>query len=621
MMKSRMTPTWDRLLDRRAFWLTVIGRLRPGITRAEAVTASNILYRQILAEEVKTLSDWSEAQRKRFTDKQLQLLAGAAGPSSFRESAKAPLIVLMAMVGLVLLIACANVANLLLAQASRRRKEIAVRLSIGAGRARLVRQLLIESAVLAGLGGAVGIVIGLWTSSVLVGAVPDPTARSVLSGGLDARVLVFALAACALTAVLTGLAPALQATRAELVPDLKEGSGTVAGGGHGRLRKGLVVAQVSLSLLLLIAAGLMSRSLANLKAVDLGFAPDRLLTFTVNPSLNGYAEERKQALFTEVRDALLALPDAKAVAFAEDPVLANSRSSSTIRVDGYQDRDGEDMNPQHNHVSPGFFATMGIPLLVGRDFEERDRAGAPRVAVVNQTFARHFFGEVNPVGRHFRFHRDEKTPIEIVGLVRDSKTADVKDSPRVIYLPFRQADRLTRMTYYLRARSDESDMAAAVRHAAARVDPAVPVYEMKTVWAQLDELVFPERLVAFLSGAFGVLATVLAALGLYGVMSLSVGQRSREMGVRIALGAAPGQIVGLVLADVARLCGLGLLIGLPAGLAAAHLLRAQLFGLSPNDPLTLGATVLVLAAAALLAGYLPAARAGRIDPVVTLRYE
>ncbi len=621
MMKARMTPTWDRLLDRRAFWLTVIGRLRPGVDRTQATAAANVLYRQVLEEEVKALDNWSDAQRKRFVDKKLALLPGAAGPSSFRESAKAPLVVLMCMVGLVLLIACANVANLLLAQAARRRKEIAVRLSIGAGRFRLVRQLLIESAVLAALGGAVGIVIGVWTSSVLVAAVPDATARSVLGAGLDPRVLAFSLAACALTALLTGLAPALQATRHEFVGDLKEGSGTVAGGGHGRLRKGLVVAQVSLSLLLLIGAGLMSRSLANLKSVDLGFAPERLLSFAVNPALNGYPEERKQALFSELRDALAALPEAQAVAFAEDPLLASSISRSTVRVDGYKDREGEDMSPQHNNISPGFFASMGIPLLAGRDFEDRDRPGAPSVAVVNQTFARYFFGNESPVGRHLRFRGDEKTPIEIVGLVRDSKTANVKDSPQVIYLPFRQAERLNRMTYYVRARSEEAAIGAAVRQAVARVDPSLPVFEMKTLWAQMDELVFPERLVAFLSGAFGVLATVLAALGLYGVMSLSVGQRSREMGVRMALGAAPGQILGLVLSEAARVCGLGLAIGLPAGLAAAHLLRSQLFGLAPHDPFTLLGTVTVLAVAALLAGYLPAARAARIDPVVTLRYE
>jgi predicted permease len=443
----------------------------------------------------------------------------------------------------------------------------------------------------------------------------------VLSTEIDPRVLGFSLLICALAALLTGLAPAFQATRPSLLPGLKEGAGAMGGTGPGLLRKGLVVAQVALSLLLLIGAGLMSRSLANLRAVDLGFAPERLLTFAVNPALNGYAEERKQALFEELRDALSALPEARAVAFSENPLIANSVNSWTVTVDGYTSKEGEDMNPHVDYVGPGYFATLGIPLLAGRDFDARDRSGAPQVAVVNETFARYFYGKENPVGRHFRFGRHEGEPVEIVGLVRDSKTANLRESPRFVYLPFRQAEHLERMTYFVRARGDEAALASGVRQAVARVDAALPVYEVKTMWAQIDETAFPERLVAFLSTSFGILATSLAALGLYGVMSLSVGQRSREMGVRMAMGASPRSILGLVLAEVARLCGIGLAVGLPAGLAAAHLLRSQLFGLSPYDPATLGVVVLVLAGAALAAGYGPAARAARIDPMVSLRCE
>jgi predicted permease len=620
-MKAQMTPTWDRLQDRRAFWLTVMARLKPGMTREQATAASNVLYRQILEEEVKALEGRPESLRKRFVEKRLELLPGSAGASGFREAAQAPLAILMGMVGLVLLIACANVANLLLAQASRRQKEIAVRLSIGASRTRLVRQLLVESLVLAVMGGLGGLLLGAWSSRLLVETVPDATARSVLSAEVDPRVLAFSGALCLLTALLTGLVPAIQATRPSLVPALKEGAAAVAGTGPGVLRKGLVVAQVSLSLLLLIGAGLLSRSLANLRAVDLGFAPDRLLSFAVNPSLNGYSEERKQALFEELRDALATLPEARAVAFAENPVIANSSSSSTISVDGYTAKEGEDMNPHLNSVGPGYFAAMQIPLLAGRDFDARDRAGAPLVAVVNESFARYFFGTESPLGRRFKFGRGEGPFVEIVGLVRDSKTDNLRDSPRFLYLPFRQAEHQERMTYYVRARGDEGALAAGVRAAVARVDAALPVYELKTMWAQIDETAFPERLVAFLSSAFGVLATLLAALGLYGVMSLSVGQRNRELGVRMAMGATPRDILGLVLSEVARLLALGVGIGLPAGLGAAHLLRAQLFGLSPYDPATLGLVVLALAAAALLAGYAPAARAARIDPMASLRCE
>ena len=622
-MKPQMTPTWDKMDDRSAYWLTVAGRLKHGVSRKQAEAALNVLYRQTLAEDVKLLADLPAARRERFLAKTLSLLPGASGASGFREQAQAPLNILMAMSLTVLLIACANVANLQLSQAASRAREIAVRLSVGASRRRVVRQLLVESAVLAACGGALGMVAGVWGSGLLVRALPDDSARTVLSAGVDARVLAFSLALCAASALLCGLAPALQSTRPSLVPALKEGGRSVAGaGGVGLLRKGLVVSQVSLSLLLLVGAGLMSRSLANLKAVDLGFRAESLLTFAVSPDLNGYDDQRKQQVFARIQEGLEALPDVESASLCDTTLLTDSVSSSTIEIEGYTQKEGENMNPHFEVIGRGFFTTLGIPFTAGRDFDPRDAAGAPSVAIVNETFARSFFGNGQAaLGRHFKVGRREQR-VEIVGVVRDSKTATLRISPRVVYRPLLQETDLTGMQYYVRGRGPTTAaLVAQVRDAVTRIDPQLPVQGMKTMPRQVAEALFPERLLASLSGSFGVLATLLAALGLYGVMSLSVAQRSRELGVRIALGAAPRDMLGLVLGEVGRLFAIGMLVGLPAGLAGGWLLRSQLFGLAPYDPGTLGLMVMVLAVTALAAGYGPAARAARSDPMVTLRYE
>jgi predicted permease len=622
-MKAQMTPTWDKMDDRSAYWLTVAGRLKRGVDRKQAEAALNVLYRQTLAEDVKLLADISAARRERFLAKTLILLPGASGPSGFREGAQAPLNILMAMSLTVLLIACANVANLQLSQAATRAREIAVRLSVGASRRRLVRQLLVESALLAACGGVLGVVAGVWAGGFLVRALPDDTARTVLSASVDARVLAFSLALCGVSVLLCGLAPALQSTRPSLVPALKEGGRSVAGSvGVGFLRKGLVVSQVALSLLLLVGAGLMSRSLANLKAVDLGFRAESLLGFAVSPDLNAYDDQRKQQVFARIQEALESLPDVESASLVDTTLLTDSVSSSTIAVEGYTQKEGENLNPHFEVIGRGFFATLGIPFAAGRDFDPRDAAGAPKVAIVNETFARYFFGGAQAaLGRRFSLAKREEEKIEIVGVVRDSKTATLRISPRVVYRPLLQEKDLGGMQYYVRGRGSAAALAGPVRDTVTRIDPQLPVQGMKTMPRQVAEALFPERLLASLSGSFGVLATMLAALGLYGVMSLSVGQRSREMGVRIALGAAPRDILGLVLGEVGKLCAVGLALGLPAGLAAGWLLRSQLFGLAPYDPGTLGLMVLVLGVTALVAGYGPAARAARADPMVTLHYE
>jgi predicted permease len=620
-MKPLMTPSWDKMDDRRAFWLTVAARLVPGVARAQAQAALDVIYRQGLPQEADLIPDLSAAGRQRFLAKRLQLLPGSVGASGFRESTQLPLTILMGMSLSVLLIACANVANLQLAQAARRGREIAVRLAVGAGRFRLVRQLLVESALLSAIGGVVGIGVGSWAAQLLIRVLPDASARSVLRSELDARVLGFSLVLCAATALLCGLAPALQSTSGSLVPGLKQSAGGLGAAGVGRLRKGLVVAQVALSLFLLVGAGLMARTLANLKSVDLGFQAEALMMFSFDPELNGYPEEKRLELLRRVKEAVEALPEVASVALDDTPLLQDSVNSSTVEVAGYEAKDGENMNPQFQAITPGLFATLGVPLVSGRDFDGRDGKDAAPVAIVNESFARYFYHSAPAaLGRRFQRHRD-KRPFEIVGVVRDSKGANLRTDARVVYRPILQEGDPGQTTCYVRARGASLALAESLRRTMAAVDPQLPIFELKTMPSNVEEALFPDRLLASLSSTFGALATLLAALGLYGVMSLSVGQRSRELGVRIALGANPRDIHSLVLGEVGRLWAFGLVVGVPAGLAGGFLLKRQLYGLAPYDPWTLVLMVGVLGAAALAAGYGPAARAARVDPIVTLRYE
>jgi predicted permease len=624
MMQRQIIPTWQRGIgDWRARWLIVMGRLRDGVTRDEAEAGLGVLYAQLLREDLEHSEIKSERARKAFVEKKLALQPGGRGTSGLRDQSRTPLLVLMGMVGLVLLIACANVANLLLARASSRQREMAVRLALGASRGRLVRQLVVESLVLALAGGAVGIVFATWTGDVLVRALPLENASRVFSVEPDPRVGLFALGLSLLTGVAFGLVPALQSTRPALAPTLKGEAGSVIGGGGPfRFRKGLVVAQVALSLLLLIGAGLFTRSLVNLRSLDPGFAPERLLAFGVDPSLNGYDVARRFAVFGEIQEELAAEPGVHSVSMAEEGLMTNSHSSSTVMVEGYEAKEGENMNPDFNGVGPGFFATLGIPLVAGRDLTDRDRLETPKVAVVNETFARYFFGEKDPLGRRFGLGRTGKHDIEIVGLVRDGKTASLREKPlRFVYLPYTQDPAVGGMTFYVRTKVPPEALGPRVRQVIQRVDSTLPVTDLKTMATQIGESLFVERIVAALSAAFGFLATLLAAIGLYGVMSYAVSLRTREIGVRVALGAERNALLFMVLKEVAVLAFVGIAFGLPGGYGLGRLVESELFGTNARDPLTFAVATATLLLAAFLAGYVPAARATRIDPMVALRYE
>jgi len=623
MMKAQMTPTWNDLDNRRSRWLTVIGRLKPGMSREQAAVQMNVIYRRINEQEVKEIKTSSSTFAQRFVAKRLELLPGGRGLSDLRSRFSTPLAVLMSMVGVVLLIACANVANLLLARTTARRKEIVLRLALGAGHGRIIRHQLAESLLLAGGGAIVGALLAWWTGSLLLAALPGDPASQTLSATPDLRVLGFTLGLALATALVFSLAPAVHAARASVNATLKEEGGSVMGGGRqARVRQALVVAQVALSMVLLAGAGLFARSLHNLTSVDPGFEVDSILTFSLDPTLSGYTQERTTALFKELQDALGAVPGVRTVSMAEVGMLTGNNWSMTVRVDGYQAKEDENMNPSVDGVAPRFFSTIGVPLVSGREFTEKDVAGAPRVAILNETMAKYYFGSGNAIGRRLGFGGGKPTDVEVVGVVRDIRNQQLRDAPvRFLYIPYAQDSSVTQLTYYVRAAGDPSAAALAVRQTVQRLDSNLPIADMKTMEAQVGESLFVERMVAVLSVAFGGLATVLAAVGLYGVMAYAVARRTREIGIRMALGAERGRVLRMVLTEVALMASGGVALGLIAAVFATRKVQAQLFGLSPSDPAVLvGATGLLLFVA-MAAGFGPARRATTIDPNVALRGE
>lgn len=626
MMAGQLTDEDRPFENRRRRWVQVFARLKPGVTRGEAKASLAPIFHRILEMEVqqKEFAHASPYDRQQFLKMSLDLLPGGTGQNDVEQFIKAPLWAMMAMVGLVLLIACANVANLIIARSASRQKEIAVRLALGAGRSRIIRQLLIESALLSVAGALCGLLLAAWTMHLLAGVLPHTDPPLQLAAGPDLRVLAFNLALSLGTVLLFGLLPALQATRADVAPTLKDQAGAVAGGGQTSWRKVLVCAQVSLSLLLLIGAGLFVGTLKNLRGVSPGFEVTNLLSFSVNPTLSGYKAARAKLFYQQLNAKLASLPGARSSALAVVKLLSFDEWDSSIAVEGYNAKPGEDMSPWLNYVSPGFFDTLRIPLYAGRDFTDRDQLGRPKVAIVNEKFAKHYFGDRSPLGRHIGMGIDPgtKTDIEIIGVVRDTKYQTVhSQTPRQVFLPYLQSDWATEMTAYVRTEAGSSQMFPALRSAVHSLDANLPVYDMKTEEGQLDDSLSIERLTASLASVFGLLATILAAVGLYGVMAFLVTRRTREIGIRMALGALTGDVLWIVMREALLLVGVGILVGLPAALAVTRLVRAQLYGMSPSDPPTIALATLGIIGIAALSAYLPARRAIRVDPVRALRYE
>ncbi len=627
LMEPVLAPDWSWFSpgDRRTRWVQVFARLKPGYTIESARAQLQVLFHQIREYEstLPAAKDWTPYDRDQFLRGTINVDRAATGYSELRNDFSTALIVLMCMVGLVLLIACANVANLLIARAFARQKEIAVRLSLGASRGQLVRQLLIESLVLSTAGGVVGIGLAMAMTRGLLSLIPSEGNPLLISPQPDLRILLFALGLTLVTGLIFGLVPALRASRPDLLATLKDVVGSVVGrSGSLLLRKGLVAAQVALSFLLLFGAGLFVRSLQNLEATDTGFRElDNLVTFQLAPALNGYDDPRTMHFYQELQARLSAIPGVKAASMAVVPMLSGDEWDSTMSVEGHQAKDGEDMQAFMNALLPGYFQTMGIPILQGRDFDRRDIKEHSKVAIVNERFARHFFGDKSAVGRHIGRGSGPGTKFdtEIIGVVGDSLYEGPREGVhRQVFVPDWGKNSVA---FYVRAALGSHAVYAAVRNEVRNLDPAMPVYALKTVAGQLDETLLTERLIALLSAGFGLLATLLATIGLYGVMAFVVGRRTRELGLRVALGARPGSVIWLVMREVLVLLVIGLAIGVPAAIALGRLVSAQLYGIKGTDPAIAAACTALLIVVAAVAGLIPAQRASRIDPILALRYE
>jgi predicted permease len=625
-MKPAMVPQWGwiHMDDRRTRFVQVFARLKPGYTVESSRAPMQVLFTQIRQYEatLPAAKDWSAYSRDQFLRGTLHIDRAEMGYSGVRNDFSTALVVLMCMVGLVLLIACANVANLLIARAFARQKEIAVRLSIGASRGQLIRQLLVESMALSAIGGAAGVAVAVAMTRGLLALAPTEGSPLLIRAEPDARILLFTLALTILTGLIFGLVPALRASRPDPWVTLKDTVGSVAGSGSLYLRKGLVVAQVTLSFLLLFGAGLFVRSLQNLKAADTGFHDiESLVTFQVAPALSGYDNPRAMNFYNDLLDGIRGLPGVRAAGLASVSLLSGDEWDSTMSVEGHQAKDGEDMQAFMNSLSPGYFTAMGIPLVEGRDFERRDASEQARVAIVNRKFARHFFKDRSPIGRRVGWGGGPraKLDIEIIGMVEDSLYEGPREGVRrQVFIPKWGNGGAA---FYVRASMPSAQAYQSLRGEVRRLDAAMPVYQMKTLAAQLDQTLMTERLIGMLSAGFGLLATLLALIGLYGVMAFVVARRTRELGVRMALGARPATVIWLVMREVVVLLAIGLAVGLPAALGLGRFVGAQLYGIQPNDPWIAGTTLVMLIAVASMAGMIPAHRASRIDPLLALRYE
>jgi predicted permease len=618
-------PNFNGFENRRNYWMYVFGRLKPGVSLEAAKASLDGVVRPILADvEAPLQGGMSDATMQRFRAKEMVLEDGRRGQSGIHEEASTPLLMLFGITGVVLLIACANIANLLLARGAGRATEMGVRLALGANRRRLMTQLLTESVVLSLMGGIVSLVVASWTLKAIASLLP-PEATAAFQFTLQPSVLVFAAALAVATGLVFGMFPALHSTRADLISAIRAGAGQIAGGrAAARFRAALVTVQIALSMALLISAGLFLKSLGNVSRVDLGVKVEDVVTFAVSPTRAGYDTVSAKVLYGRIVEELGAIPGVTAVTSSMVPLLAGNNWGNDVRVQGFQCGPDIDCNSRYNAIGADYFAALGVSLTAGRDFTRSDQMGGTRVAIVNQAFADKFGLGADAVGKYMGrggFDGDS-LPVQIVGLVPDPKYSSVKDDvPPVFYLPWMQENRVTQMYFYVRTSLPPEQLLGTIPPVMKRVDAALPLEELKTMPQQIKENVFMDRMISILSGAFAVLATLLAGVGLYGVLAYSVAQRTRELGVRMALGADAGKVQGLVLRQVGAMTVVGAVVGVAAAVGLGRAARSLLFGLEGHDPVVFTLAVVLLAVVAMTAGFLPARRASQVDPMNALRYD
>jgi predicted permease len=615
-MQPAVMPGRPFLKQPNANWVNLMGRLKPGVRQAQAGPALLATWRQMLMDEVG--ARLTEQRRREIAEFKLITESGEKGFGQIRRDFSQPLLVLMVVVGLVLLIACLNVANLLLARATARKREIGVRLSLGAGMPRLMRQLLTESLLLAAIGGVLGVGIAFVGTRVLLLMLSDVGLPLTIPFETDWRTLGFTAAISMATGILFGLAPALRATRITLADTLKE-SGR-SGSGRSGATKALVGAQVAVSMLLLIGAGLFLRTLYNLKTQNVGYNPDHLIIMRVDPVSAGYRGAEVGRAMKNLLDRVRTIPGVRTATFSENGLFSGTESGSHVDIEGYTAASDKDRECRFDQIGPDYFTKIGIPILLGRDMSERDLPGAPEVAVINETMAKFYFKDASPIGKYFT---TVKVRMQIVGVVRDAQDHDFRDEPvRRFYVSyFQPIDGITTANFEIRVDGKARNVNAALRREVAAVSSNLPILSTKEVRELMDANVVAERLIAKLSAFFGLLAVVLAAVGLHGVLSYAVARRTNEIGIRIALGAESANVAGMVLREVVVLMAVGGMAGLAGAFALTRLVEKMLFGLQTVDPMTYGGAAALLGAVGLIAGYLPARRAARIDPMVALRYE
>jgi predicted permease len=623
--RTQLTPGRNISLNYNDHWVYLFGRLKPGMTRTQAEAGLNTVYAGLKEEQAKATTGQSSDFIKRLLQSKLSLVEGRQGQSSLRDTNRTPLYILMAATGLVLLIAMANAANLLLARSAQRRREMAIRTALGASRSAIMGQLLIEALLLSAAGGLAGILFAVSTLRLLIAhLVGGDGPVYFLTASLDWRTLLFSLAISMLTGLLFGLHPAWEAARSSVLSGLNDDSGK-ASSSHGaaRARKLLVCAQVAISALLLVPTGLFLKSLVNLLHVDLGLRTEKLVTFRISPQLNSYKPEQSRALIERAEEQVAAIPGVRDVAASSISLIAGNNSGGNITVEGFAQGPGADTHSMLTQVGAGFFRKMGIPLIAGREFTDTDNLGSPKVAVVNEAFVRHFIPSGNPLGRKFCPGAGTVTPdIEIVGVAKDAKYSSVKQAPPVVYYtPWRQNKVTGAMTFYVRTGIDPAQTIPQIRNLMSSIDHDLPVENLRTLEDQVQRMIRPDRLVLQLAAAFAILATLMAMLGLYGVMAYSVTRRTREIGIRLALGAGATRIRGMMMRELLVILAVGLAMGIPAALALARLTESQLFGVKSQDAMVVATAVSALALASLLAGYFPARRATRVNPVEALRHE